>query len=320
MKRFNYLVDSPDVQKRLDVYLAEKNSSLSRSHIKKLIDSGSVTVNSHAVKVSCRLREGDVIDVLLDPPRELQVEAQDLPLDILYEDDFIIVVNKPAGMVVHPAAGNYSGTLVNALLYHCSFIQGVGGVLRPGIVHRLDKGTSGVLVVAKNDSAHLNLSRQFKNRTVKKSYTALVFGHLNEDEGQIELEIGRHRQDRKKMSTHTTRGRSACTRWVVKRRYTSFSLLDVSIKTGRTHQIRVHLSSLQHPIVGDSVYGNKKRLSQIPHQAIRARCSALKRPFLHARRLGFNHPSTDVYHEFEAPLPAELLDILTMIKREECCS
>lgn len=318
MKRLNYLVDSPDAQKRLDVYLTEKNSSLTRSHIKKLIDCHLVTVNSQSVKVSCRLRAGDVIDVVLEKPRELQVEAQELPLDILYDDDFIIVVNKPAGMVVHPAAGNYSGTLVNALLYHCSFIQGVGGVLRPGIVHRLDKGTSGVLVVAKNDSAHLSLSRQFKNRTVEKSYTALVFGQLNEDEGQIELEIGRHRQDRKKMSTRTNRGRSAFTQWLVKRRYTSFSLLDVSIKTGRTHQIRVHLSSIYHPIVGDSVYGSRKRLAQIPNLAVRAGCNALKRPFLHARRLGFNHPSTGVYHEFEAPLPAELQDLLTIIKREEC--
>lgn len=320
MKRLNYLVDSPDAQKRLDVYLAEQNSSLTRSHIKKLIDSHSVTVNSQAVKVSCRLRAGDAIEVLFEKPRELQIEAQDLPLDIIHEDDFIIVVNKPAGMVVHPAAGNYSRTLVNALLYHCSFIQGVGGVLRPGIVHRLDKGTSGTLVVAKNDSAHLSLSRQFKNRTVKKSYTALVFGHLNEDEGQITLEIGRHRQDRKRMSTHTSRGRSACTRWVVQRRYTSFSFLDVSITTGRTHQIRVHLSSLHHPIVGDSVYGNRKRLSQIPNQVIRERCSALTRPFLHARRLGFKHPSTDVYHEFDSPLPAELQDLLNIIEREECYS
>ena len=320
MKRLNYLVDSPDAQKRLDVYLTEKNSALTRSHIRKLIDCHSVTVNSLSVKASCRLRTGDVVDVFLENPRALQVEAQDLPLDILYEDDFIIVVNKPSGMVVHPAAGNYSGTLVNALLYHCSFIQGVGGVLRPGIVHRLDKGTSGVLVVAKNDSAHLSLSRQFKNRTVQKSYTALVFGQLNEDEGQIDLEIGRHRQDRKKMSTHTKRGRSACTQWVVKRCYTSFSLLDVSIKTGRTHQIRVHLSSLHHPIVGDSVYGSSKRLAQIPNQIIRAGCNALKRPFLHARRLGFKHPFTGVYHEFESPLPAELQDLLTIIKREECYS
>ncbi len=320
MKRINYLVDSPDAQKRLDVYLTEKNSSLTRSHIKKLIDCHSVTVNSQSVKVSCRLRAGDVVDVLLEKPRELHVEAQDIPLDILYEDDFIIVVNKPAGMVVHPASGNYSGTLVNALLFHCSFIQGVGGVLRPGIVHRLDKGTSGVLVVAKNDFAHLSLSRQFKNRTVQKSYTALVFGQLNEDEGQIGLEIGRHRQDRKKMSTHTKRGRSAYTQWKVTQRYTSFSLLDVSIKTGRTHQIRVHLSSIHHPIVGDSVYGSRKRLAQIPNQVIRAGCNALKRPFLHARRLGFNHPSSGAYHEFESQLPAELQDLLTVINREECYS
>lgn len=317
MKRFSYRVDAPDVHKRLDVYLAEHNTSLTRSHIKKLIDSHAVTVNSHQVKVSCRLKRGDLIELQIEKPREPQLVAENLPLDILFEDDVIIVVNKPAGMVVHPAAGNYSGTLVNALLYHCSFMEGVGGILRPGIVHRLDKGTSGVIVVAKNDSAHLNLTRQFKNRTVKKIYTAMVLGQLREDGGKIDSHIGRHRYNRKKMSTHSARGRTASTRWVVKRRFTDFSLLDVTIETGRTHQIRVHLASLHHPILGDRVYGNRKMLSKVTDTTVKNHCSRLTRPFLHARLLGFNHPQKGDYLEFESPLARELEELLSIIEKAE---
>jgi 23S rRNA pseudouridine1911/1915/1917 synthase len=317
MKRFSYRVDSPDVHKRLDVYLAEHNSSLTRSHIKKLIDSQAVTVNNHQVKVSCRLKLGDVIELHIEQPREPLLLAENLPLDILFEDDSIIVVNKPAGMVVHPAAGNYSGSLVNALLYHCSFIQGVGGILRPGIVHRLDKGTSGVLVVAKSDTAHLNLTGQFKNRTVKKVYTAMILGQLPEDRGEINMDIGRHRNDRKKMSIHSARGRTASTHWHVKKRFTDFSLLDVTIKTGRTHQIRVHLASLHHPILGDSVYGNKKMLSRLTNTTLRAHCSRLKRPFLHARLLGFKHPENGDYLEFESPLSPDLRELLSIIEKAE---
>ena len=317
MKRFSYRVDAPDVHKRLDVYLAEHNAPLTRSHIKKLIDSHAVTVNNQQVKVSCRLKLGDVIKLHIEKPQQPQLVAENLPLDILFEDDFIIVVNKPAGMVVHPAAGNYSGTLVNALLYHCSFIQGVGGILRPGIVHRLDKGTSGVIVVAKSDSAHHNLTRQFKNRTVTKVYTALVFGQFRNDEGQLDTDIGRHRYERKKMSTNTARGRTASTRWVVKRRFTHFSLLDVTIQTGRTHQIRVHLASLHHPILGDSVYGNRKMLSKVTDSSMRAQCSRLKRPFLHARLLGFNHPQNGDYLEFESPLDPKLKELLSIIEKAQ---
>jgi 23S rRNA pseudouridine1911/1915/1917 synthase len=317
MKKFSYRVDAPDVHKRLDVYLSEQNTSLTRSHIKKLIDFHSVTVNSNQAKGSSRLKLGDIIELHIEKPREPQLVAENLPLDILFEDDFIIVVNKPAGMVAHPAAGNYSGTLVNALLYHCSFIQGIGGILRPGIVHRLDKGTSGVIVVAKSDSAHLNLTRQFKNRSVKKVYTAMVLGELREDEGQIDTDIGRHKYDRKKMSIHSARGRAASTRWVVKRRFTGFSLLDVTIQTGRTHQIRVHLSSLHHPILGDGVYGNKKMLPTMMDTTVRGHCRRLKRPFLHARLLGFKHPQRGDYCEFESPLPPELKELLSIIEKAE---
>jgi 23S rRNA pseudouridine1911/1915/1917 synthase len=317
MKRFSYRVDAPDIDKRLDVYLSEQNTSLTRSHIKKLIDSHAVTVNSNQVKVSRRLKLGDIIELQIEKPREPQLVAENLPLDILFEDNFIIVVNKPAGMVVHPAAGNYSGTLVNALLYHCSFIRGVGGILRPGIVHRLDKGTSGVLVVAKSDFAHHNLTRQFKNRSVKKVYTAMVLGKLREDVGQIDTDIGRHKYDRKKMSTNSVRGRTSSTRWVVKRRFSGFSLLDVTIQTGRTHQIRVHLASLHHPILGDSVYGNNKMLSKITDTTVRKHCSQLKRPFLHSCLLGFKHPQNDDYLEFRSPLAPELKELLSIIEKAE---
>lgn len=318
MHIFHYSVDPHDVNKRLDIFLAEQTLPLTRSHIKKLITTQSVTVNKHFEKAAFRLKHGDEIEVCVPEPSEPRAEPENIPLHILYEDESIILVNKPSGMVVHPAAGNYSGTLVNALLFHCSFIQGVGGVLRPGIVHRLDKGTSGVLVVAKNDSAHQNLSRQFKNHSVRKIYTALVHGEMEEDEGCIDIEIGRHTYDRKKMSTRTKKGRCAVTHWKVIHRYSGFSLLEVTITTGRTHQIRVHLSSAHHPITGDSVYGSKKRLSHIKSALLRKHFSALQRPFLHASLLGFEHPVTHCYQEFAASLPGTLTHLLTLLESEEC--
>lgn len=314
MQKFNFIVDSLNANKRLDIFLSEQTLPLTRSHIKKLITAQSITVNKQKEKAALRLKIGDSIEVCLPEPREARAEPENIPLDVLYEDASIILVNKPAGMVVHPAAGNYSGTLVNALLFHCSFIQGVGGVLRPGIVHRLDKGTSGVLVVAKNDPAHQNLSRQFKNHSVKKIYTALVHGQMAEDEGFIDMKIGRHSYDRKKMSTHTKKGRFAVTHWKVMRRFSDFSLLEVSIQTGRTHQIRVHLSWAQHPILGDSVYGSKKRLTHIKSDILRNQCTALQRPFLHATLLGFEHPDTHCYQEFVAPLPQPLTQLLTVLE------
>ena len=318
MQQFNYIVDSHDTHKRLDVFLSEQSLPLTRSQLKKLIAAQSVTVNSITEKAAFRLKEGDEIALSLPEPREAQAEPENIPLDIIYEDESIILVNKPSGMVVHPAPGNYSGTLVNALLFHSSFMQGVGGVLRPGIVHRLDKGTSGVLVVAKNDSAHHNLSRQFKNHSVKKIYTSLVYGTMEGDEGSIDTEIGRHSYDRKKMSTRTKKGRPAVTHWKVIRRYTQSTLLEVSIQTGRTHQIRVHLSSSHHPIIGDYVYGSKKILTHIHSHLVRQQCTALQRPFLHASLLGFRHPDTDSYQEFTAPLPPPLTQLLTLMEQCTC--
>ncbi|KPJ57500.1 MAG: hypothetical protein AMJ42_04705 [Deltaproteobacteria bacterium DG_8] len=318
MQRFFYTVNHNNAEKRLDLFLSEQTLPFTRSQIKRLINARLVKVNRLSAKASCRIKKGDLIEVHLQEAQEPTVEPENIPLDILFEDDSIIVVNKPAGMVVHQAAGNYSGTLVNALLFHCSFLSGVGGVLRPGIVHRLDKGTSGVLVVAKNDNAHQCLSRQFKNRSVRKIYTALVYRQMEEDEGTIELEIGRHHSDRKRMSTRTKKGRLAVTQWKVLQRYKNFSLLEICIKTGRTHQIRVHLSSYHHPVVGDSVYGSKKGLSQIKSEIVKKRLSNLQRSFLHAHLLGFRHPQNNRYQEFIAPLPAELSEILTLLESEKC--
>jgi len=318
MQKIFFTVDCTSAQKRLDLFLSQQTLPLTRSQIKRLIDAQLVKVNHLSAKASCRVKRGDVIEVDLQEPKEPQIEPENIPLDILFEDDSIIVVNKPAGMVVHPAAGNYSGTLINAILFHCSFLSGVGGILRPGIVHRLDKGTSGVLVVAKNDNAHQSLSRQFKNRTVKKIYNALVYHYIKEDEGTIELEIGRHYSDRKKMSTRTKKGRVAVTQWKVLQRYKNFSLLEIGIKTGRTHQIRVHLSSSHHSVVGDSVYGSTRGLSQIKSESIKKRLHNLTRPFLHAYLLGFHHPKDNRYQEFIAPLPEDLNEILTLLESEKC--
>lgn len=318
MQKYFYTVNYNGAEKRLDLFLSEQNLPITRSQIKKLIDDKQVKVNYFSARASRRVKKGDLVELDLPEPKKPEIEPSDIPIDILFEDDHIIVVNKPAGMVVHPAAGNYSETLVNALLFHCSFLSAIGGVLRPGIVHRLDKGTSGVMVVAKNDIAHQNLSSQFKNRSVKKVYRALVYRQMEDDEGIIDLEIGRHYKDRKKMSTLTRKGKLAVTHWKVIQQYENFSLLEISIRTGRTHQIRVHLSSCHHSIVGDSVYGSKKGLSQIKIDVLRKRLGTLPRPFLHAYMLGFHHPQDNSYREFIAPLPDELNEILTILESEKC--
>lgn len=317
MQTYMYTVNHLHPKVRLDHFLCEQNLPLTRSQIKKLIDAKRVRVNRLFVKASCPIKNGDLIEVQIHEPQESGVEPQDIPLDILFEDEDIVVVNKPAGMVVHPASGHYSGTLVNALLFHCSFLSGVGGMRRPGIVHRLDKGTSGALVVAKNDMAHQHLSQQFKNRSVKKVYITLVFNRMKDTCGKIESEIGRHRTDRKKMSTHTTKGRSAVTHWNVLQQTNDLSLLEVSIQTGRTHQIRVHLASSHHPVVGDAVYGSQKVLSKCKNVTLKEHLQSLGRPFLHAHKLGFHHPRHDTYQEFVAPLPVELDKILTILETDK---
>jgi 23S rRNA pseudouridine1911/1915/1917 synthase len=240
--------------------------------------------------------------------------AQDIPLQILYEDRYLLVIDKPAGMVIHPAPGHREGTLVNAILHHCDDLSGIGGVIRPGIVHRLDKDTSGVLLVAKNDETHRHLSDQFKTHQVKKTYKALVFGSPGEDEGVIKLPVGRHPEDRKKMSTKSRRGKDAVTRWRVVGRYGEVTLLDVDIETGRTHQIRVHLSDLGHPVVGDRVYGGTGRLKSVKDAALRSRLSAVPRQALHAWRIGFTHPVENREMEFTAPLPEDMQPLLDYLK------
>ena len=243
------------VHTRIDHFLVKKDIGISRTYIQKLIKDGQVLVNNKSVKSNYRLRLNDEIVVIVPPPTELEVLPENIPLDIIYEDSSIIVINKPAGIVVHPAAGNYSGTIVNALLYHCKDLTGIGGKERPGIVHRLDKDTSGVLVAAKNDHSHQHLSRQFKRREVEKRYIALVAGVVKKESGTIEVPIGRDIKDRKKISPITKRARTAVTHFKVVERFKNASLLEIKIETGRTHQIRVHLSYFKHPVLGYIQYG-----------------------------------------------------------------
>jgi 23S rRNA pseudouridine1911/1915/1917 synthase len=301
---------------RVDHFLSQQELGLSRSRIQKLIEAGQVRVNEVPIgKASQLLRPGEVIDIIVPEPVESKVLPEKIPLDIVFEDDSIIVVNKPAGMVVHPAAGNYSGTLVNALLYHCRFLSGIGGVTRPGIVHRLDKDTSGLLVVAKTDSAHLSLSEQIKSRSVKRIYKALVYGIPRQAEGDIETRIGRHLVDRKKMSTRTKRGRIAITHYRVEEYFPQVALLEISLQTGRTHQIRVHFSYLGHPVVGDPVYGYKHPPSSMKRFPLLYQAVAqMKRLALHAQTLGFTHPEQKRFLEFTSPLPPDFEYLLHVLK------
>ncbi|WP_209455032.1 RluA family pseudouridine synthase [Thermoanaerobacterium butyriciformans] len=297
--KINIIAEKDDVDKRIDSFLASE-LDYTRSYLKKLILNGLVKVNGSSIKPNYKLKEGDSVDVNIPEVEEIDLMPENIPLDIIYEDDDIIVINKPQGMVVHPAPGNYSGTLVNALLYHCKNLSGINGELRPGIVHRLDKDTSGVMVVAKNDKAHLDLSNQIKERTILKKYIAIVEGVIKDDEGSIEAPIGRDHVERKKMAV-TEDGRYALTLYKVLERYKNNSLIEATIKTGRTHQIRVHMSYIGHPIVGDEVYGYKKQRFNLLGQA------------LHSRLLGLVHPSKKIYMEFEAPIPEyfeRLIDIL----------
>jgi 23S rRNA pseudouridine1911/1915/1917 synthase len=287
---------------RLDRVLASEIAGQSRSQIQRLIEDGHVTLaRVKTIKANTAVRDGDVISVTLPEPVVAAPGAEAIPLDVLFEDPDIIVVNKPAGMVVHPGAGHGGGTLVNALLHHVTDLSGIGGELRPGIVHRLDKGTSGVMVVAKNDAAHQELARQFHDREVEKEYVALVWGLVHQRK-RIDIPIGRDPVHREKISTRARRARSAVTRVTWARHVPGVSLLRIAIHTGRTHQIRVHLNAIGHPIVGDSLYGGVHR--RVPHD-LRA-LQRLTRPFLHAERLAFSHPRTAEQLEFKAALPQDL--------------
>jgi 23S rRNA pseudouridine1911/1915/1917 synthase len=316
-KVYEFIVPSHEAGERLDIYLSRKEIELSRSQIKKYVADGLVQVNHENTRVSYRLKSGDVVQINTRDPVVYDALPQNIPLSIVYEDPHILVVDKPAGMVVHPAAGNYQGTLVNAILYHCKDLSGIGGVLRPGIVHRLDKNTSGLLVVAKSDEAHQGLAGQFKRHEVRKNYKALVYGSPKYDEGVIDAPIGRHPVNRKKMSAGSMRGKEALTRWQVYERYGVATLLDVDIVTGRTHQIRVHLTALGYPIVGDNVYGNPRRANAIAHTFLRATLQSMKRQALHAERIVVVHPVTLQDLFFYSPLPHDMAKLCSTL-REHC--
>jgi len=313
---FSFQVSEKDQGKRLDQLLSQVDLSLSRSQAKKLIEEKVILVNQKSAKPSVHLRQGDLISGTLPKPQPLLLEPEPTPLSILYEDPSIIVVDKPAGLVVHPAAGNPSGTLVNALLYHCKDLGGINGILRPGIVHRLDKDTSGVMVVAKDDEAYHQLTKQFKNRTVGKVYLAIVYGSLHSIEGLIDAAIGRHPKERKRMSTQTKKGRVAMTRWRRVENLDGFSLLEVHPQTGRTHQIRVHLSAIGHPILGDPLYGRKGRPGSIQDPVLKEFVKRMNRQALHAYRLAFDHPRTGRQVQFEAPLPQDMKDVLEWLRSQ----
>jgi 23S rRNA pseudouridine1911/1915/1917 synthase len=284
--------------------------------VKKLIEERAIQLNDRPTKSGAHLKAGDLVSCVLPRVKPLSAEPEPIPLKILYEDPSIIVIDKPAGMVVHPAAGNPSGTLVNALLYHCKDLAGINGVLRPGIVHRLDKDTSGAMVVAKDDEAYHHLTRQFKNRTVKKVYLAIAYGTFNRDEGVIDAQIGRHPSERKRMSTRVRRGRPALTAWRVRERFNTFALLEIYPQTGRTHQIRVHLSSVGHPLLGDPLYGKKGRAHSFQDPLLRTWIEKMERQALHAHRLGFVHPRSGEDVEFTSPIPQDMEEVLAALRSQ----
>ena len=284
--------------KRLDAYIASQDEGITRTAAQRLIEQGVIQVNGKKQKVSYKVSSGDVITIEEIEAQEIELKAQDIPIEIIYEDNDIIVVNKPKGMVVHPANGNPDGTLVNAIMAICKeSLSGIGGEIRPGIVHRLDKDTSGLLIVAKNDKAHVNMSEKIKNHEVKKTYIALVRGVVKENEATIDMPIGRSNSDRKKMAVNKN-GRNAVTHIKVLKRYDKYTLLEVNIETGRTHQIRVHLSHIGYPVIGDYIYSNGKNEFGVVGQC------------LHAKQLEFKHPITEKEMKLEAPLPEYLEEIL----------
>jgi 23S rRNA pseudouridine1911/1915/1917 synthase len=306
--RFDFVVTIEEQGTRLDVLLTSKFQELSRSHLQKIIASGLVIVNGKPTKANYKVQSEDAVSVTFSEAKPVEIVAENIPLDILYEDTDIIVVNKPRGMVVHPATGNYQGTLVNALLDHCQDLSGINGEIRPGIVHRLDKDTSGVIVAAKNDHAHLSLAEQIRSRTASRKYIAIVHGNIAEEQGIINAPLGRHPSDRKKMAVTFSNSKEAITRFRVCERFVNFTLVECKLQTGRTHQIRVHMQYIGHPVVGDPKYGPEKKRFAIAGQA------------LHSAELSLKHPTTGQDMLFTAPLPQDMTDILKQLqisKREE---
>ena len=292
MERLDFTVAAVESGERIDKYISDRIEDISRSAVTKLIEDGKVTIGDKAVKKNYKTAPGDIISVIIDDPQPVDIVPENIPLDIVYEDDHLLVVNKPKGMVVHPAPGNYSGTLVNALMYHCGeSLSGINGELRPGIVHRIDKNTSGLLVVAKSDIAHAGLSEQIKDHSFTREYLAICYGNIKEDERTVDAPIGRHKIDRKRMCVTQLNSKPAVTHIRVLERYSGFTYINCRLETGRTHQIRVHLAYIGHPIAGDDVYGPSKVITELHGQC------------LHAYKLGFIHPVTREYVEFTADVP-----------------
>ena len=312
METLTFNIESEHAGNRLDAYLASQIEGWSRARLQRLIENEDVLVNGKASKPSYKLRENDEVEVELIAPAADSFVPENIPIEIVYEDDTLIVVNKPAGLVVHPAAGMPSATLANALAYHFQNLPGGGTGVRPGLVHRLDRDTSGLLVVAKTESALENLSDQFRDRTVFKSYVALVHGRLLSNSGKIDQPLARDPSNRTRMAV-VRAGRNALTLYRVRRAFDRFTLLDVELKTGRTHQIRVHLAWLKHPVVADETYGGG-RDNTIQDARLRARVRSLNRQFLHAEKLGFTHPQTGEWVKFESPIPEELSGLLAELE------
>ena len=302
MEKINYIADE---NIRIDKFIAAHLESVTRSHIQKLIDEGNVLVDGKTVKSNYKLKSGQNIEVNVPEAKQLDIKAEDIALDIVYEDEHLLVVNKPQNMVVHPAAGNYEGTLVNALMHHCGdSLSGINGVIRPGIVHRIDKDTSGLLLVAKDDATHIGLSEQIKEHSLTRKYIAIVHGNFKNDEGTVDAPIGRHPTDRKKMCITEKNSKNAVTHYRVLQRFTEYTLVECKLETGRTHQIRVHMASLGHPVLGDKTYGVKKEKYNLSGQ------------LLHAKIVGFIHPITREYMEFETDIPDRFKKFLNKTPRE----
>ncbi len=298
----DYCAGLSDVTMRIDRFIAENNSDLTRSAVQVLIEQNKILVNGQPVSKNYRLKQGDCITVEIPELQQMDAVPENIPLAIVYEDDDLLVVNKPKGMVVHPAHGNYTGTLVNALLYHCGeSLSGINGVIRPGIVHRIDKNTSGLLIVAKNDKSHLHLAEQIKAHSFTREYEAVASGYFKETDGTIDAPIGRHKTDRKKMCVTAENSRNAVTHYSVIKQYGGYAHVRLRLETGRTHQIRVHLAYIGHAVLGDDVYGKA-------YKGIDGQC-------LHARKIGFIHPTTNEYMEFTSDLPSYFVSILNKLEK-----
>lgn len=304
MNETEFLVEDSESGIRIDRYLSDKMKDMSRSYLQKLLKEKRVTVNEKDIKANYKIQKGDCICISAPEPEEPDILPEDIPLDILYEDEDLLVVNKPKGMVVHPSAGHTTSTLVNAVLFHCKGnLSGINGIMRPGIVHRIDKDTTGALLICKTDSAHRILAEQLKEHSVKRRYRAIVRGNLKEDEGTIEGPIGRHPIERKKMAINYKNGKDAVTHYKVLERFGKATYVECRLETGRTHQIRVHMASIGHPLLGDEIYGSSKNPYHLQGQT------------LHAMILGFVHPTSNEYMEFQAPLPEYFVKLLEKLRK-----